>query len=102
LNASGSLRQRRPRHETFRHLNRWPRYRRHRLDGNGIHLLWAVISLSEPQRSQFVAAVAGRQMMNQGYAVLAKAGQSQPTADPPSRPARTRAVFFASPRLDLH
>ena len=40
-------------------------------------LLWAVVSLSEPQRSPLVAATAGRQMVNQPDAALVKSGQTQ-------------------------
>jgi hypothetical protein len=47
-------------------------------------LLWAVVSLSEPQRSQLIAATAGRQMANQrNVAVVAKSGQSQPASGQP-------------------
>jgi hypothetical protein len=40
-------------------------------------LLWAVVSLSEPQRSQLIGATAARQMVNQPDAALAKSGQTQ-------------------------
>ena len=43
-------------------------------------LLWAVVSLSEPQRSQLMAATAGRQMVNQRDVALAKSGPSQPAS----------------------
>jgi hypothetical protein len=47
-------------------------------------LLWAVVSLGEPQRSQLVAATAGRQMLNQRNVALAiKSAQSQPASDQP-------------------
>ena len=44
-------------------------------------LLWAVVSLSEPQRTQLIAATAGRQMVNQREVVLAKSGKSQLASD---------------------
>ena len=46
-------------------------------------LLWAVVSLSEPQRSQLIAATAGRQTVNQRDVVVAKSGPSQPASVQP-------------------
>lgn len=46
-------------------------------------LLQAVVSLSEPQRSQLMAATAARQMVNQRDLALAKSGQAQPASDQP-------------------
>ena len=45
-------------------------------------LLSAVVALSEPQRSQLVAATAARQMVNQRDVALAKTGQPQPASSP--------------------
>jgi len=45
-------------------------------------LLWAVVSLSEPQRSQLTAATAARQMVNQRAVALAKPGQTQTASQP--------------------
>lgn len=46
-------------------------------------LLWAVVSLSEPQRSQLIAATAARQTVNQRDVAIAKAGQPQPASGVP-------------------
>jgi hypothetical protein len=46
-------------------------------------LLWAVDSLSEPQRSHLLAATAGRQMVNQRDVALAESGPSQPASAQP-------------------
>lgn len=46
-------------------------------------LLWAVVSLSEPQRSQLIAGKASRQMINQGDVALAQPGPSQPASAQP-------------------
>jgi hypothetical protein len=52
-------------------------------------LLWAVVSLSEPQRSQLIAATAARQMVKQGnVAHVAKSGQSQAASGQPLVDAR--------------
>ena len=45
-------------------------------------LLWVVVSVSEPQRSQLAAATAGRQMVNQRAVALAKSGPSQTASQP--------------------
>jgi hypothetical protein len=50
-------------------------------------LLWAVVSLGEPQRSHLIAAAAGRQMVNQRDVALAKSGPSQPAS---AQPVETR------------
>jgi hypothetical protein len=39
-----------------------------------LSLLWFVVSLSEPQRSQLQAATSARQMVNQREAAVAKVG----------------------------
>lgn len=46
-------------------------------------LLWAVVSLSEPQRSELVAARASRQMINQRDVALAKPELSQAASAQP-------------------